>query len=240
LYGNDTLMRILALETTEKVPTVAALEGPRLLAATQLDPARRSAQTLVAGIQQLLAEVGWRTADVQLIALPIGPGSFTGLRVGVTTAKTLAYVTGAEVLGVGTLETIARQSSHAAAALWTVMDAQRSQLYTARFVRHADSCTVDRETQIDDIEAWLALVRPNEKVSGPVLGRLVNRLPAGVLVEDPANWAPTAQQVGLLAYERYLAGERQDVWQLVPRYYRQSAAEEKLAQKLAQQSQVNS
>jgi len=226
-------MRILALETTEKIPSVAALDGVQVLRAARLDPARRSAQTLVPGIKQLLADVGWRPSDIQLIALPIGPGSFTGLRVGVTAAKTLGYATGAAVLGVGTLDVIARQSSGTAAVLWTFMDAQRSQLFTARHRLVEQSYQLDRETHIDDIDAWLAMVRPGEAVSGPVLGRLIDRLPTGVHLEASSRWAPTAQQVGLLAWERYQAGQRQDLWQLVPHYCRQSAAEEKLSQKLA-------
>jgi tRNA threonylcarbamoyladenosine biosynthesis protein TsaB len=229
-------MRILALETTEKIPSIAALDGTHVLRAALLDPARRSAQTLVPGIKQLLADVGWRPADIQLIALTIGPGSFTGLRVGVTTAKTLAYATGAEVLGVGTLDVIARQSSGVAATLWTIMDAQRSQLFTARHRLGNGSYHVDRDPLIEDIDAWLATVRPGEWVSGPVLGRIVERLADGVCVEESSSWAPTAQQVGLLAWERYLAGQRQDMWQLAPHYYRQSAAEEKLAQKQAHQA----
>ncbi len=100
-------MRILALETTDKTGTVAALDGSNLLAEMTLEPTRRSAQTLAPAIQSLLSQVGWRPPDVQLVGVSIGPGSFTGLRVGVTMAKVLAYAVGAEVLGVDTLEAVA-------------------------------------------------------------------------------------------------------------------------------------
>ncbi len=100
-------VRILALETTETIGSVAAASDDKLLAELQLNPQQRSAASLAPALQDLLKMVGWRPGDVQLVAVTIGPGSFTGLRVGVTTAKTFAYAVGAEVLGVDTLQAIA-------------------------------------------------------------------------------------------------------------------------------------
>jgi tRNA threonylcarbamoyladenosine biosynthesis protein TsaB len=242
-------MQILALEATETAASIAALEDRQVLRTMRLDPQRRSAQTLIPGIQQLLTDVGWQPADVQLIALTIGPGSFTGLRVGVTVAKTMAYVTGAAVLDVDTLEVIAAQCTLDTPAVWAVMDAQREQVYAARFLKaspkrqrgidHAevvandDRPMLDRPTTILDVDAWLAMIQPGEAVSGPVLNRLAARLPSGALVAPQDQWSPHAETVGRLAAARYEAGERQDLWKLVPHYYRQSAAEEKLAKKTA-------
>lgn len=224
-------MRILALETTERIASLAALDGSQVLLAKRLHPTRRSAQTLISGIDGLLHEVGWRPADIQLIGLTIGPGSFTGLRIGVTVAKTLAYVTGAEVLGVNTLEVIAAQCSTDSAAVWAIMDAQRSQMYAARFVREGNRVLQIRETKTEDVDAWLTTVQPEDVVNGPLLVALTTRLPPGARMADPQQWAPRAECVGHLAFQRYMGGERQDLWRLVPHYYRQSAAEEKLAQR---------
>lgn len=231
----DHAMRILSLETTERTASLATLEGSQVLLANRLDPTLRSAQTLITGINGLLNEVGWRPADIQLVGLTIGPGSFTGLRVGVTTAKTLAYVTGAEVLGLNTLEVIAAQCSTDSPVVWAVMDAQRSQVYAARFVRDGNRLALDRETRIEDIQAWLAMVQPEDAVSGPILGLLADRLPHGTRVAASEQWAPQAEHVGRLAFQRYALGERQNFWQLAPHYYRQSAAEEKLTQREAAQ-----
>ena len=74
----------------------------------------------------LLKQVGWRPDDVQLVAVSVGPGSFTGLRVGVTAAKVFAYAVGAEVLGVDTLEAIAAASPDDVAEVSAVIDAQRA------------------------------------------------------------------------------------------------------------------
>ncbi|HBO44409.1 MAG TPA: tRNA (adenosine(37)-N6)-threonylcarbamoyltransferase complex dimerization subunit type 1 TsaB, partial [Planctomycetaceae bacterium] len=89
-------MRVLAIETTERVGTVALSEGDRLVVQRSLDAGQRSAQSLAPAVVQTLADAGWKPEDVELVAVTVGPGSFTGLRVGVTTAKTFAYGVGAQ------------------------------------------------------------------------------------------------------------------------------------------------
>ncbi|OHB85019.1 MAG: tRNA (adenosine(37)-N6)-threonylcarbamoyltransferase complex dimerization subunit type 1 TsaB, partial [Planctomycetes bacterium RBG_16_64_12] len=100
-------MKVLALETTERVGSVAAMDDGNLLCELKLCPKQRSAQSLAPGIKMLLERVGWQPTDVDLVATTVGPGSFTGLRVGVTTAKSFAYGVQADILGVDTLEVIA-------------------------------------------------------------------------------------------------------------------------------------
>ena len=103
-------MIVLALETSALAGSVALFHGDRLLVQRELDSTRRSAQTLAPALAELLAAAGLTPRDVRLVATTVGPGSFTGLRVGVTTAKTFAYAVGAEVLGLNTLEVIAAQT----------------------------------------------------------------------------------------------------------------------------------
>ncbi len=100
-------MRIISWETTGTAGSVAALIDDRVLLERYLPDEQRSAQSLAPSIDALLAEVGWRPAEVELIATAVGPGSFTGLRVGVTTAKMFAYAVNCPLIGVNTLEAIA-------------------------------------------------------------------------------------------------------------------------------------
>ncbi|MHB1036529.1 MAG: tRNA (adenosine(37)-N6)-threonylcarbamoyltransferase complex dimerization subunit type 1 TsaB [Pirellulales bacterium] len=221
-------MRILALETTESHNTVAALDGNNLLLERHLDPSQRSAQSLAPGLRDLLKEVGWRPSDVQLVAVPVGPGSFTGLRVGVTAAKTLAYAVGAEVLGLDTLEVVATRAPGEIRALSVVMDAQRGQVLAGSFVRGDDGWFRElAPTTLLDSEVWLAGLAAATIVTGPGLSKLAARLPEGATALAPELWSPTAATVGLLAARRYEAGQRDDLWKLTPRYFRLSAAEEK-------------
>jgi tRNA threonylcarbamoyladenosine biosynthesis protein TsaB len=142
----------------------------------------------------------------------------------VTTAKTLANAVGAQVLGVNTLEVIAQQAPAECSPLEVALDAQRRQVFAASFARQDDT---EFAVQIVDIDIWLGELNEGTWVSGPVLSRLADRLPAHARLVDSRYWQPTAAAVGRLAWRHFLAGRRDEVWQLVPLYLRQSAAEEK-------------
>jgi tRNA threonylcarbamoyladenosine biosynthesis protein TsaB len=288
----DCPMRILALETTDKTGSVAALADDKPLAELILDRTQRSAQSLLPAINSLLGQIGWRPADVQLVAVSIGPGSFTGLRVGVTAAKVLAYAVGAEVLGVNTLETIAANCTDTDCnQVSVVIDAQRGQLVVQSFARQADGCFAPAgPEELVDADAWLArlqatvsplpseeepevrarehssplplgegpgvrpgkrsgfraqdsgihpsslILHPSSIVTGPGLARLRGRLPPGVVAMDENLWHPRAAAVARLAARHYAQGHRDDLWKLVPHYYRRSAAEEKWDEGLFQVS----
>ncbi len=221
-------MRILALETTERRGSVAAMDTLELLAERSLAEEVRTAQSLVPAMQDLLAAVGWRPGDVQLAAVSRGPGSFTGLRIGITTAKVFAYAVGAEVLGVDTLEVIAAAAPADVEELLAVMDAQRGQVVARRFSRQAEgSFAPVGPQQLVDVEAWMNDLPAGITVSGPVLTRLRDRLPSHVRVLEPSFWPPRASVVARLAARDYALGRRDDLWTLSPHYFRRSAAEEK-------------
>lgn len=224
-------MRILALETSSREASVALLQGHQIMQQATLDAGQRTAQWLAPTIDRLWQLAGWAPTDVELVAVTHGPGSFTGLRVGVTTAKTLAYAVGASLLGVNTLEVIARQARLNARhdRVWAVIDAQRQQLFAALFHTPLDSTSAAPiEIKVVDADRWLSELTPGQAVTGPGLGRLQPQIPGHVAVVNQELWTPQAVAVGRIAYERFLAGQRDDPWKLAPLYVRQSAAEEKL------------
>ncbi len=220
-------MRVLALETSGMAGSLAVLEDDGLLTEIELDPTRRTAQTLAPAVRDILQQVGWKPTDVDLVAVTSGPGSFTGLRIGVTTAKTFAYATGAGVLGVNTLAVIARQSPIADGLLWVVMNAERDQLFAAAFRRQESDWTEVESTHIVDNQAWLNRVTAGVTVTGPGLQRIVARIPAGVQVVTEGVWTPRATSVGREGLRAFRAGQVSDCWSLLPNYYRESAAVEK-------------
>jgi tRNA threonylcarbamoyladenosine biosynthesis protein TsaB len=220
---------VLALETSALAGSVALFDGDRVLAQRELDLARRSAQTLAPAIAELLAAAGIVPGDVRLVATTVGPGSFTGLRVGVTTAKTFAYAVDAEVLGLNTLEVIAAQTPLATETteVHAVIDAQRKELYVGRFSgREFASLAANA---IVPEQTWLEALLPGTVVTGPGLARLESRLPAGVVAVEHPLRLPQAITVGRLAWRDYQRGRRDDLWKLAPAYLRASAAEEKAA-----------
>jgi len=225
-------MRILALETTEMIGSVAAMCDGNLLAELELNPQQRSAQSLAPGMQLLLGQVGWRPEEVDLVAVTSGPGSFTGLRVGVTTAKVFAYAVGAAVLGVDTLETIAARAPGEVRALSAAVDAHRGEVVTQAFQRDAEGwLRPSGDAELLKVDAWLGGLAAGAVVTGPVLHKLADRVPAHLTLLDPQYWSPTAAAVARLAARLHAAGRRDDFWSLVPRYFRRSAAEEKWEQR---------
>jgi tRNA threonylcarbamoyladenosine biosynthesis protein TsaB len=227
-------MRILAIETTGQRGSIATLSGEgdslTMVGQSMLNAERRTAQALAPALQTLLANAAWPPDSIQLVAVAVGPGSFTGLRIGVTTAKTFAYAVGAEVIGINTLVALAHQAPPAAEPLWTIMDAQRGELFVARFDPSDDGkLTITRDTSILPQDAWLAHLQPSDRVTGPATRRVLTKLPANISVVPEPHWQPTAEAVGYVGWQAYRAGQRDDIWQLVPHYYRQSAAEERLS-----------
>ncbi len=226
-------MRILAIETSGRDASLAVLEGgdgeaARLVKQAIVAGQERTAQVLAPRLRDLLAGVDWPIASIRLVIAAVGPGSFTGLRIGVTTAKTLAYAIGAEVIGVNTLAAIAEQAPPTAASLWVVMDAQRQELFAAEFDRHRKPIG---DTRILSQAEWLSALAPGDRVTGPGLKRMRPLLPTGIDVVDESQWPPMAAAVGQLGWRDYCAGRRDDLWKLVPLYYRPSAAEEKAARR---------
>jgi len=219
-------VRIIALETSGRTCRVAALSGSTPLDELEPEASQRSSQSLAPGIRTLLDRVGWTAQQLELIVVTQGPGSFTGLRIGVMTAKTLAYVTGAAVVGVNTLAAIAEQAGRL--PVWAVLDAQRQQLFAARFESGTDKTPTPVEpTRIINNDVWIASLTPDAVVSGPGLSRIQQKLPPEVIAVDEQLWNVRATTVGQIGFRQYQGGRRDDVWKMLPEYFRPSAAEEK-------------
>jgi tRNA threonylcarbamoyladenosine biosynthesis protein TsaB len=226
-------LQILAIETSGRLGSVALLEieGDRsIVAAERRTPdGERTARSLLPTIQELLREHAWRPADVNLVCVTTGPGSFTGLRIGVVAAKTFAYAIGARLVGVHTLAAIAAGvDSRRPGRLWTVLDAQRQALFVASFTGRPLIDQAVPETEILPVAEWVARLAPGDAVAGPPLAKLREQLPAGVVVAHDSIWEPTALPVGRLGNELFKRGGDMKPLELVPHYYRKSAAEEKV------------
>ena len=227
-------MLILAFDTSSLAGTVAVMEGQRVLAQKALDQAQRSAQTLAPAIDHALLLAGKQPSDVRLLATTVGPGSFTGLRVGVTMAKTLAYALGCDVIGLNTLDVLAAQvpaeSLTAGSRVHAVLDAQRRELFVARCEASGEGGALRRLNEGETIlpgETWLQTLRAGDVVIGSGIKRWQDKLPAGVTVADAEFQEPQATTTGRLALGEYERGRRDDFWTLSPLYIRPSYAEEK-------------
>jgi tRNA threonylcarbamoyladenosine biosynthesis protein TsaB len=220
-------MRILAIETVETTGSVALFEDAVLVAEQQLDAGARSAQSLAPGIARQLRECGWRATDVELVAVATGPGSFTGLRIGVTTAKLFAYATDSQVIGVSTMMAIASRVPVEVSDFSSILDAQRGELFVADFSRAAEGkLKGDDSTRLVDAKRWIDQLRPQAFVTGPGLAKWSAKIAPRATLVDRALWGASAAAVGRVGWQAFAEGQRSSALELVPRYFRRTAAEE--------------
>lgn len=222
-------MLTLGIETSGRNGSVALASNGQILAARDLQAAgRRHAQTLVAEIDAMMGEQNLRMADCGAVAVSIGPGSFTGLRVGVVCAKTLAYATGCQLAAVDTFAAVAEAAPANIISLHVVSDAQRGELFIGSYSR--DSIGHFRRTGpifIAEAETWCRARQPGEVVSGPDLDRVESMFSSECRLLPSECRFPTAANVALLGAREVNEGRVGDLWTLEPFYLRKSAAEEK-------------
>lgn len=220
--------RLLILETSGRVGQVAVAAGEVLCAVRRLDEARRHARDLAPAVRDLLAGQGWRPRDVDAVVVGRGPGSYTGLRVGIVSAKAFAYATGCALVALDTFAVLAAQAPRAAERLDVLADAQQDRVYVQGFARPARGEPPQPATplRIEPFADWLAAREPGAWVTGPGLRVQRQRLPAEARVVDEGLWDPQAESLLRLGLAAYRAGARDDVWTLEPLYLRPSSAEE--------------
>ena len=220
----------LGVETSGLTGAVALRrDGQTIESVTLQQSGRRHAQTLVSEVDALLRRSNLVAKQLQVVAVSIGPGSFTGLRVGVVFAKTLAYAVGCRLIAVDTFRAIAAASPRDVTDVFVVSDAQRGELFVGRYSWAAtatDHSSPIRQGEITIEPADSFCRRAGEiSVSGPSAGTLSPKM----RVHAPQFHQPRAEFIAALGEQQALAGEQSDLWPLEPFYLRRSAAEEKAA-----------
>jgi len=218
-------MLLLGIETSGMGGSIALAEDGVCLAERSLSrEGRRHARTLVAEIRTLLTEVDRSPADLKAVAVSIGPGSFTGLRVGVVCAKTLAYALSGPVIAVDTFLAVAAQSPEGVSRVQVVGDGQRGDLYVGRYERALKGeWKPAAPIEIQSAAAWLEALAATDVVSGPGLARHMDEAGRRCRVLPADCHEPRAATIASLAGR----GESADLWTLEPYYLRRSGAEEK-------------
>ena len=224
-------MLILAFETSAKADSVALLEDGKLLAESYQNTGLTHSQTLMVMAEDMLKAAGKTVADVTAVAVAEGPGSFTGVRIGVAAAKGRSWGGGLPCCGVSTLEAMARTLGVYEGHVCACMDARRSQVYNALF--RAEKGTLIRVTE-DRAISLAGLKEELERLGGPIFlvgdgGHLTHKtLSAEIpeLVLPPEHRLhQRASGVALVAAEKIAAGEVCDGNALTPNYLRLSQAE---------------
>lgn len=218
--------RLLVLETSGRIGQVGLAVGAQLLATRRLDEARRHARDLAPVTAELLTLQGWKARDLDGVVVNRGPGSYTGLRVGIMAAKTLAYATRCALIGVDAFAALAQQVSTTAARLEVLADAQQDKVYAQSFVRTEQGWSPASALTILPFAAWLQRLTPDVWVTGPGLYRWEKQISRAERIADPTCWDTQPMALLHLGLSRWAAGVRDDPWALEPLYLRPSAAEE--------------
>ena len=215
-------MRVLGVETSTRAGGVALVEGDRLVAEYLLDVSVTHSERLLAAIDAVMSDAGWRPTDLQGLAVAVGPGSFTGLRVGISTVKGLALALGLPVAAVPTLDAMAAAVPWSALPVCAVLHARRNEVYSALyrwdgegFARESDYLALTP----DDLgarltESTLLVGDAADIIRSPH----VRQIP-------PPRRAPSPACVAALGRARLALGETVGAAALTPFYLRPSEAE---------------
>ncbi len=224
---------VLSIDTSGLAGSIALSRDGVLLGERQLAQAgRRHARTLIAEIANLFDACESESNQCTAIAISVGPGSFTGLRVGVVCAKTFAYATGCLLTPVDTFEAVATGVPDDVTEVAVIDLAQRGELFVGEYRRSADRWERVGVITIEPAEAWAAARKPDLRVVGPGMGRLRGSLfPESACLPVECD-IPQARHVATIGTRQLLAGRTIDCWSLEPFYLRRSAAEEKAGVKV--------
>lgn len=228
-------MKILAVDTSGFSASVALSDDQVLLEERCLDATgRRHAQTLVLEVDRLLKSCRVRPNQVEAVAVSIGPGSFTGLRVGVVFAKTFAWANSASLVAVDTLQAIAENIGDDYQTVTVISDAQRREVFINDYCQsdHSGHRTPVGEIRVESLESVVAEAVSGDKsasrlVTGPALEKFADEFPAANLLADRKLWYPRASVVAAISARMLAQGELANPDTLEPIYIRRSYAEEK-------------
>ena len=230
-------MLIFAFETSAKAGSVALMDETRLLGESYCNTGLTHSQTLLQMGQDLLSSCGYTAADVTAVAVAAGPGSFTGIRIGVAAAKGFSWAKEIPCIGVSTLEAMALNAGIWEGYVCPVMDARRSQVYNALFEAHQGTLTRIAEDRAISLEELGAQLKNQKK---PVFlvgdGSIVcyNALKASIpaLVLPPEHrMHQRAAGVALAAREQLKQGIAPGGGELIPNYLRLAQAERERLEK---------
>ena len=229
-------MKILALESSATACSVALCEDEKLIAQSYQNNGLTHSVTLMPMTVNLLSGCGISLDELELIAVAAGPGSFTGLRIGVAAAKGLAWPAGKRCAACSTLESMAWSLAHTGGEICAVMDARRHQVYNARFASDGAALTrltLDRAISLEELADELKKSgNPQILVGdGAVLCyTTLKELGLDVRLAPPHLQFQSAWGVARCALELARRGELTDASGLTPNYHRLSQAErERLA-----------
>ena len=219
---------LLAIDTSSLVLSCALAEKDRLIAEWTVQKRLTHSEQLIPHLDEMMKEAGVEKDQITGIAVSIGPGSFTGLRIGLATAKIASYIWKVPLVGVDTLEALAWNMAGAQAFILPLEDAQRGNVYAALYGAFQEMWQ-EAPTEVAPIDEVIAAA---VKHGGPIIavGECADKykeklLAAGIALAAPQNRCARASSVAMAGLARMEKGEKDNPLSLLPNYIRRSEAE---------------
>lgn len=236
-------MRIIAIDASGVAGSVAYMKDGQLIGEYYICHKLTHSETIMPMLEHLKELIGIELEEVDAIAVTSGPGSFTGLRIGVATAKAMALALNIPVIGVPTLDVIAHNMVYTEHMICPIMDARRNQVYTSLYKWNEEELERLRDHEAIDMQELLDQIEP---LAGSVIfvgdgievfrGQITDRL------GERAKFAPSflkmqrASTLGHIACSEYEKGNVQDADLFAPIYLRKSQAERELEEREAREN----
>lgn len=221
---------LLAIETATDVCSVALFDGTRAIGLGEVLRPRAHASTLTPLVRDVLAQAERTTDDLTAVAVSAGPGSYTGLRIGASTAKGLAWAHGTDLIAVPSLEALAFGCQDVLASddlLVTAFRSRRNEVYAAAFRLYDDTLESAAEAAalpLDDLPGWLPDFESTLWIAGEAGATIADALPVPARLLDPSRFRPSALHVGALGVRKLKAGETVDIASFEPDYLKDFVA----------------
>jgi tRNA threonylcarbamoyladenosine biosynthesis protein TsaB len=230
-------MKILAVDTATKICSVAMIDDGSLLVELTTGRNETHSKHLLEIIITVIAMSGLEVSDVDGFAVTIGPGSFTGLRIGISTIKGLAFAGDKPVVGISSLDALAWQCAHSAYLICSILDARKAEVYFCRYrFKNGELKKEGIEQVATPPEAVLGIREPcifvgngaqmYQEIISAELGEFAYFAPLG-------QHTIRASSVAYLSMNRFSKNDTDDVASLVPFYIRKSDAELKVRKKVS-------
>ena len=219
-------MIVLALDTALASGGVALASGGQVLARTRLEPGQSFSSRLLRAVADLLAQAEMDPGGLSGLAVSLGPGFFTGLRVGLATAQGMAFGLGIPAVGISSLRLLASAAPAEAETVWAVADARRGLVYAAAFRRQGQNLTRLEEDMAISSELLAERIQAPALLLGSGARLYAEALQApGILLAPPGLDETDPGLLALMGAERLARGQGGGAELLKPRYCRPSDAE---------------
>jgi tRNA threonylcarbamoyladenosine biosynthesis protein TsaB len=222
---------ILALDTATAVSSVAVAEEKKILAEITQEAKLTHSETLLPHIAQALEMANINRNDLEGVAVSIGPGSFTGLRIGLATAKSISYALHIPIIGVPTLAGLAYHFPVPGVLTAAFIDAQKGNAYFALYEWQDDGLREKEAVRVlplPEAVAYCGSLKRPVMLTGDIIKKRLAKLgslPDNVCVAQPHDLMPRAANIALLGLRMLAQGETGNVMDMEPVYIRRSEAE---------------